>query len=186
MQSVRPKRRPAYLEDYEVDMAGFMEAPLTTDVVQRVLRQHPEQFVAGADASPIADADFSRLSRSSRQRWNTTVDEWHLSPDRSICPADSTQPRYFREPFQATYQMQMDEIHKENVKLHETQRAVRADIARLQAAKDDLVMLMEKACHLSPSGSSSDSVPVQQQSQSNCPDDEEWPAPPPWIPPDIE
>ncbi|KAL7830010.1 hypothetical protein SRHO_G00311370 [Serrasalmus rhombeus] len=179
MQSVRPKRRPAYLQDYEVAMAGFKETP--------------DQLLAGADASPLAVTELNHVSCPSQQRWNTIIDEWHLSPEQSIHQADSvlgsnSQFLVGREPFQTIYQAQMDEIHRENVKLHETQCAVRADIARLQAAKEDLVTLMEKACHLTRSGSPFDSEPVRQQQsvKSSWTEDEEWPAPPPWISSEVE
>ncbi|KAL6480220.1 hypothetical protein MHYP_G00112530 [Metynnis hypsauchen] len=43
---------------------------------------------------------------------------------------------------------------------------------------------MEKACHLTRSGSFLDSEPVHQQ--QSLTDEEEWPAPPPWISPDVE
>ncbi|KAL6469323.1 hypothetical protein MHYP_G00228470 [Metynnis hypsauchen] len=189
MQSVRPKRRPAYMQDYEVAMAGSKEIFPAVNAIQHLPHHPPDQSLAGADASPIAITELSSVSRPSHQRWNITIDEWHLSPEQSIRQADSVTGSsspflVSREPFQAMYQAQMDEIHRENVKLHKTQCAVRADIARLHAAKEDLVILMEKACHLTRSGSFLDSEPVHQQQSMT--DDEEWPAPPPWISPDVE
>ncbi|KAL6457425.1 hypothetical protein MHYP_G00343880 [Metynnis hypsauchen] len=89
MQSVRPKRRPAYLQDYDVAMAGFKEMLPAVDAIQHIPHHPPDQLLAGADASPIAVTELSSVSRPSHQRWNTTIDEWHLSHEQSIRQADS-------------------------------------------------------------------------------------------------
>ncbi|KAL7834760.1 hypothetical protein SRHO_G00290070 [Serrasalmus rhombeus] len=111
MQSVHPKRRPAYLQDYEVAIAGFKEKLPAVDAIQHIPHKTPDQLLAGADTSPIAIMELSHVSCPSHQRWNTIIDEWHLSPEQSIHQADSVLGSnssflVSREPFQAIYQPQ--------------------------------------------------------------------------------
>ncbi|XP_039529707.1 uncharacterized protein LOC120480545 [Pimephales promelas] len=203
--SVRPKRRPAYLQDYEVDFPRFHRSALPVSI--------REAAVESSD-----DDDYSpsriRVSTAKPQRAQFTgfsgpprLTEHHDLPNplqqRISTSSRQSLPQYLNRQLQFEsnaeslphgdgYQsdqstassIKLQRISEENARLHETQQAIKADLERFETAKDELIELLNRACSLQRPLSTP-------KTQSNRPSvkfhhaehlsDEDWPEPPPPI-----
>ncbi|RXN14385.1 guanine nucleotide-binding subunit alpha-12 isoform X2 [Labeo rohita] len=80
--------------------------------------------------------------------------------------------------------LKLQRITEENLKLRETQQAIQADLKRMEAAKEELIQLLDRACslqrHSSTPNTRSDHPTVNFRDAAYA-GDEGWPEPPPPI-----
>ncbi|XP_052443419.1 uncharacterized protein LOC127985458 [Carassius gibelio] len=209
--SVRTKRRPAYLQDYEVDFQSFHKTVLPVSTREQPVESSDDDY-----SSPLVGASAAKLKRahglptfSSPSR--LTVRDKHCDHPRLLqqhisSPAYQSSPQYPNRQLQSEYgaefvplgdegdryqsdrsdasSLKLQRISEENLKLRETQQAIQADLKRIETAKDELIQLLDRACSLQKPLSMSNTrsdYPSVKFHDEAYADDEDWPEPPPPI-----
>ncbi|XP_016138710.1 uncharacterized protein [Sinocyclocheilus grahami] len=209
--SVRPKRRPAYLQDYEVGLQSFRKSASPVSTREQPVESSDDdysssQFGASA-AKPKREHSLhifsspSRLTVRDKHRDRPSLLQQHISS-----PAHQTSPQYPNRELQFEsnaefvplgdevdgYQsdrsdvssLKLQRISEENLKLRETQQAIQADLKRIETAKDELIQLLDRACSLQRPLSMSNTRsdhPSVKFHHAADAGDEGWPEPPPPI-----
>lgn len=207
--SVRPKRRPAYLQDYEVDLQSFHKTVLPVSTREQPVESSDDDYsspqVGASAAKPKRAHGLPTFPSSSR----LTVRDKHCDHPRLLqqhisSPAYQSSPQYPNRQLQSEYSakfvplgdegdgyqsdrsdassLKLQRISEENLKLRETQQAIQADLKRIETAKDELIQLLDRACSLQRPLSMSNTRSDYPSVKFHDPayaDDEDWPEPPP-------
>ncbi|KAF4114122.1 hypothetical protein G5714_004345 [Onychostoma macrolepis] len=208
--SVHPKRRPAYLQDYEVDLQSFRKSASPVSMREQPVESSDDYSSSqvGASATKPQRAHSlptfsfpSRLTVRDKHRNHPSLLQQHISsPDHQSSPPYPN--RELQSESNAEFVPLVDEgdgyqsdrsdasslklqrISEENLKLRETQQAIQADLKRIETAKDELIQVLDRAFSLQrplpTSNTQSDHPSVKFQHAANL-GDEDWPEPPPPI-----
>ncbi|XP_048019060.1 uncharacterized protein LOC125250490 [Megalobrama amblycephala] len=209
--SVRPKRRPAYLQDYEVDIPSLHKSSSPVNTRQQAVESSDDDYssshIRASAAKPkrvhslpvftppsrltvrnehrdLLNTLQQRISSSSRQSSPQCPNRPLLSePNAEFRPLSDEGDGYQSDRSDAS-SIKLQRISEENSRLRETQQAIKADLKRIETAKDELIQLLDRACSLQRPLSTPNT-------QSNHPSvkfhhaahvsDEDWPEPPPPI-----
>ncbi|RXN33659.1 guanine nucleotide-binding subunit alpha-12 isoform X2 [Labeo rohita] len=209
--SVCPKRHPAYLQDYEVDLQSFRISVSPVVTREQAVESSDDDFSSsqvGASAAKPKRAHslptFSPSSRLTVRHKHCDLPsslQQHISkpthqspsqyPNRELQPESNAEciplgdegDGYQSDRSDAS-SLKLQRITEENLKLHETQQVIQADLKCVEAAKEKLIQLLDRACSLQRHSSTptiwSDHPSVSFHDAAYA-GDEGWPEPPPPI-----
>ncbi|KAF4096109.1 hypothetical protein G5714_023712 [Onychostoma macrolepis] len=169
--SVLPKHRPAYLQDYEVDLQSFRKS-----VSPR------EQPVESSDEDySSSERHISSPAHQSSPHYPNR--ELQSESNAEFVPLVDEGDGYQSDRSDAS-SLKLQRISGENLKLCETQQAIQADHKWFETTKHELIQLLDRACSLqrplSTSNTRSDHPSVTFHHAANQ-GDQDWPKPPPPI-----
>ncbi|KAK2907366.1 hypothetical protein Q8A67_006351 [Cirrhinus molitorella] len=205
--AARPKRRPAYLQDYEVDFQRPRRSvpPVSqrNQAVESTDDNFPTHSLASAAQVERVEGPLFPLIPPSLVAREECYDNTHIShrytpnlsqlssfPDRNQQPQADANAEFVhlgeRDEHQSDHSdassVKMQRILEENSKLRETQQAIQADLKRIESTNNELIQLLERACNLQrPSATPNVQLthPSVASHQGAVACDEVWPEPPP-------
>ncbi len=206
--SVRPKRRPVYLQDYEVDFPRLHKSASPVSMKEQTVDSSDDDYTSSrirvsaakpqrAHSLPVFSS-LSRLNVRDEHHDFPNLLHQHISnSSRQSSPQCPDQQLQFESnaeslPLGDGYQsdrsdassIKLQRISEESARLRETQQAIKADLKRIETAKDELIQLLDRACSLQRPLSTpkiQSNHPTVKFHHAEHVNDEDWPEPPPSI-----